>query len=115
MYCIRFRIAVLFHHLEAKKEIRVSSIRITHIPYAYAPERIRSQWLGVTIPLAKMSQIPQSGFVTDPSGEGGYLVLRDAAIEALRKADRHEAVAYWTSYPLDEFIAFHPKVCEIIP
>ena len=95
----------------------MSSVRITAIPPGFAPESIRKQWVGVSLPLASADEIaqdPPSGFGIGSDNTNGYLVLRDNAIEALRKAGKKQAADYWDSFPLGRFLQFKKEVCEVV-
>ena len=91
------------------------SIRIKKTPLGFAPERIRSQWVGVEIPLvteAELQRNPPSRMRIGNENADGYLVLRAEAINALRRA---EAAIFWEKLSLGVYLQFKKDVCEVIP
>ena len=86
---------------------------ITSVPPGEAPEWVRKQWVGLSLPLAQQAQEPRrfltSGVMTGPRGlwqrlvavvtgkfnvESGYLVECSAALAVL-EAERPDAAAWW--------------------
>ena len=92
-------------------------IRITSIPPGFAPESIRVQWVGVTIPLVteeEKAQDPPSGISIGAANRGGYMVLTSKAVEALEAADKTEAKEYWGGLVLGSYLVFKKECCEVV-
>lgn len=96
----------------------MSSIRITDVPPgSLAPLAIRLQWVGVEIPLATEDELRQNPIAgkLGSQNDGGHIVLRSKAIEALRDAGREEAADYWESFPpIGMYLQFKQDVCAFI-
>jgi hypothetical protein len=96
----------------------VSSIRIIATPPSeLAPLHIREAWLGVEIPLPTKGHLrkhPVSDFKLGSSNDGGHIVLRSDAIQALRNAGQEEAAEFWGRFPLGMYLEFRRDVCEEI-
>lgn len=97
------------------KDDPAGSIRIVSVPPGFAPEAIRKQWVGIRIPLATKKERrlnPPSRFGIGSSNQGGFLVLRSKAVEALRDAGRNRAADYWGDTQLGYYLQFKKEVCE---
>lgn len=95
----------------------MASIRIKETPPGFAPPHIRMQWVGVELPLAseeEIAQDPPSGFSIGSDNIGGYLVLRDKAIGALRNAGKEKAAGFWDQFPLGRYLRFGREFCEVV-
>ena len=101
------------------------SVKIIAPPRGYAPEDIRVQWVGVTIPLATKEDTADMklvGFVIKEGGRiesgdaSGYLVLRTNAVAALRRAEKNSAADYWDTGHVKffRFLRFPLEVCEVV-
>lgn len=92
----------------------MKKIRIVSIPPGFAPEAIRRQWVGVTIPLATDEEInedPPSDMGIGSSNQDGFLVLRAKAIDALRAAGGIAGAEFWERIP-GRYLKFKKEVCE---
>lgn len=95
-----------------------SAIKIIKIPPGFTPEKIRKEWVGVTIPLATREnyrQHPPSGIRIGDENIGGFEVAAEDAIKALQDAGKNRAAGFWKELfsPGDYFI-FRKDVCELI-
>lgn len=94
----------------------MSSIKIVAVPPGLAPQKIREEWVGIQIPLAATDMLRRAHVAVkiDNQNEGGYIVLRIMAVEALRLADKNEAANYWDALPFVRFLQFKQEVCELV-
>lgn len=98
----------------------MSSIKIIAVPPGFAPDHIREQWVGIQIPLATEAELrdnPLSGFKIGNQNNNSYVVLREKAIEALRTADKYDAVDFWSTTPvisIASYLEFRKEVCELV-
>ena len=95
----------------------MSSIRITSVPPGFAPEHIREQWVGVTIPMPSAQELaehPVSEMRIGNDNLDGYLVFREKAIEALLEADKQEAALFWDDLLVGKYLQFKKDVCEVV-
>jgi hypothetical protein len=93
----------------------MSKIRITSTPPGFAPEEIRKQWIGIEIPIMGIEDPKTAGNLrTGTENLGGYEVSPKEAVEALKKAGKHEAVKFWTPYISAPKFVFKKEVCEVI-
>jgi hypothetical protein len=98
----------------------LASIRIVKTPPGFAPEEIRSQWVGVEIPLATSEELaknPLSGSIRiGNQNTDGYVVLTENAVAALEVAGKGAAVDYWEKILVfGRYLQFKKDVCELIP
>ncbi len=99
----------------------MSSIHIIAVPPGFAPEHIREQWVGVTIPMLDqemwdliLETIPRAKEeFAEGSNGNGYLVQREVAVEALREAGKEEAANFWRT-PFGPYLQFKREVCEVV-
>lgn len=92
-------------------------IRIRSIPPGFAPREIRKEWVGVEIPLATKEELavdPPSGIGIGRANDGGYYVLRDAAIHALMRNGKDKAAGFWEGLPLGRYLEFRKECCELL-
>ena len=92
----------------------MSTIRIISTPPGFAPEYVREDWVGLELSLVTKEELrtnPRSGFKIGSENDGGYLVLRANAIEALRAAGKEDAANFWEEMPLGMYLEFRSDVC----
>lgn len=95
----------------------MSSIYITAVPPGFAPEHIREQWVGVTIPMPSAQELeehPVSEMRIGSENLEGHLVFREKAIEALMEAGKEEAALFWDELLLGKYLQFRKDVCEVV-
>ena len=95
----------------------MSSIRITAVPPGFAPEYIREQWVGVTIPMPsaqELAEYPVSDMRIGSENLEGYLVFREKAIEALMEAGKKEAALFWDGLLLGKYLQFRKDGCVVV-
>lgn len=95
----------------------MDKIRITKAPPGFAAPEIREQWVGVDIPLPSEEEIaedPPTDISIGTANAGGYLVLKDKAIEALRLSGKNDAADFWASLPIGRYLRFKKECCELI-
>jgi hypothetical protein len=95
-------------------EVRdVPRIKIIAVPPGFAPPEIRERWVGVEIPTPTDDELranrPSSAGIGHEN-EGGYLVRRESAIQALRAAGKESAARFWELID-GEYLAFSREYC----
>ncbi len=93
----------------------MSKIKIISTPPGFAPEEIRKQWIGIEMPILGIEDPKTAGNIrTGVENLGGYEVSPKEAIEALKKAGKHEAAEFWAPYANAPKFVFKKDVCELI-
>ncbi|MEK7510897.1 MAG: hypothetical protein AAB582_01515 [Patescibacteria group bacterium] len=94
----------------------MSSIKIIEVPPGFAPYYIRQSWVGIAIPLATEEEVRVNPIIGKIGSEndGGYIVLREKAVAALRTAGRDHAAKYWEGLPLGMYLQFKRNVCALV-
>lgn len=97
--------------------------RVVTIPQGFAPEWVRKQWVGVTLPLAEGRYVEVNTNISLTVGQlapeyvRGFSVQTDLAIEALYQAGRSEAADWWNRWfsvhPLTRWLRFLETECEL--
>lgn len=101
-------------HDAYSNEASMASIRIISTPPGFADEKIREQWVGLSIPIFSeltAHQLDQRFAQSDNAG--GYVVSGDYAVLALQVAGRQEAADFWSRPYIPEFMRFARSCCEI--
>ncbi|MDR3548524.1 MAG: hypothetical protein P4M11_09720 [Candidatus Pacebacteria bacterium] len=94
----------------------MNAIRIISVPPGFASERIRREWVGITI--RQPSKEEQEGvgrtIRPDSSSRGGYVVRGYDAVQALRDAGKDEAADFWSAPINPPHLVFARECCELI-
>jgi hypothetical protein len=98
-------------------------VKIIDVPPGGAPDAIRKQWVGLELPLEKVSEPGILASVTggkpNPRSVDDWSVNTQAAIQALRDADQEEAAEWWETWYLEtggrgKTLVFARDCCELI-
>ena len=96
----------------------VKSIKIIAMPLGQAPEWVRQEWIGVTIPLLEKGiRGTQMGLFGGPiENENGYRVSSREAVDRLK--NKSVTAAQWfeqyINFVLMPVFVFSKEVCEIV-
>lgn len=101
-----------------------SHVRIVRVPPGEAPETIRSQWVGLVLPIVRgphAFQLEASGVLTGKKEDDrviGYVVEVEIAVAILAKRSP-EAASWWRANTPHLFtdattFIFHEHVCELV-
>lgn len=84
-------------------------------PGAIAPEKIREQWIGITLPVVTTENEIRSGWNGNDNADG-YIVNTTEAIQALRRAEKTEAANYWEEiqHQTGDQLRFGRAYCAVI-
>lgn len=95
----------------------VAKIRITKIPPGQAPDWVRERWVGLELPIVKVSRGVKMGVMGGKAeNPRGYAVKTRTAIEIL-KQNSPEAAKWWEESffaTLAGHLIFKADVCELI-
>ena len=100
-------------------EVReISRIRIIGALSGNASRELREALLGIELPVPSQAELDADQVLVMGYGaedEGECLVSRTVAIEALRKAGKSEAAAFWESLgPLGKYLGFKTSCYEVV-
>jgi hypothetical protein len=94
----------------------MKSLKIITIPSGFAPEHIRTQWIGVTMPLPaneKLEEILSQPVARQCRGE--CFVLYEEATIALRAAGKNEAAKFYESQSFGKRLFwFRNEICQVL-
>ena len=89
-----------------------TAITIVSMPRGAAPERVRRDWIGLTIPLPSPEMLRRDPPLSCHTGS--HFVLRLEAIAALKRSGNLESARFWEALPLGKYLQFPQDCCEII-
>ncbi len=94
----------------------MNAIRIISIPPGFASERVRQEWVGITIrqPSKEEQEAVSRTIGPDSPSHGGYVVRGCDAVQALRDADKDEVADYWSAPIIPPHLVFARECCELI-
>ncbi|MEI7480488.1 MAG: hypothetical protein WCJ59_02565 [bacterium] len=94
----------------------MKSIRITSIPNGQAPEWVKNEWIGITIPILPPVRGVALGVVTGAivSSQSSYQVSTVQALDLLRKKNRYAAEWFEQNAVLADRFCFAATCCELV-
>lgn len=99
----------------------MAKIRIVAVPPGQAPEWVRQEWIGLEIPIAEDTLVPEDSIQMGvkfgkPENVGGYPVETDVAVKILKEKSP-KAARWWEeniSSVIMPWLVFKKEVCELV-